>query len=275
MDIGVDTLRSRLDLISWNAFRTWNGGQVTGSVITGGKPAFAGRHWDYDPLTKRNNGVALGQAKVDEQLDDLDELHHAARWWMRAARLVPGTPLAAKARLLALESMPKIARASSYGETRAREIAAGKASREIYDKLRSESPQSAETAEAAWWSIPDTTPLHQHDAWSSDMPVRYLWPYQCPDSSAALGYPFSDGRAFEIAVLPDAALRPDQDVTEVMRVLDSLQLTAKHQVSTPVNWKPGDDVIIPTSVTEEQARQKYPSGWKTLKPYLRVVAQPK
>jgi thioredoxin-dependent peroxiredoxin len=72
-------------------------------------------------------------------------------------------------------------------------------------------------------------------------------------------YPMSSGRNFD----------------EVMRVLDSLQLTAKHNVATPVNWKPGNDVIIPTSVSDEQARQKYPAGFKTLKPYLRTVAQPK
>src|SRR5207253_941364 len=107
------------------------------------------------------------------------------------------TALAAKARLLALETIPKIARASTYGETLAREIGAGKASREIYEKLRAELPQSIEASRAAWWSIPETTPLHEHDPWSSDMPVRYLWPSACEDSSAALGYPFSDGRAFE------------------------------------------------------------------------------
>jgi alkyl hydroperoxide reductase subunit AhpC len=74
-----------------------------------------------------------------------------------------------------------------------------------------------------------------------------------------LSYPMSSGRNFD----------------EVLRVLDSLQLNAKHNVATPVNWKPGDDVIIPTSVNDEQAKQKYPAGFKTLKPYLRTVAQPK
>jgi thioredoxin-dependent peroxiredoxin len=74
-----------------------------------------------------------------------------------------------------------------------------------------------------------------------------------------MSYPMSSGRNFD----------------EILRVLDSLQLTVKHNVATPVNWKPGDDVIIPTSVSDEQAKQKFPGGWKTLKPYLRVVAQPK
>jgi alkyl hydroperoxide reductase subunit AhpC len=74
-----------------------------------------------------------------------------------------------------------------------------------------------------------------------------------------LSYPMSTGRNFD----------------EVLRVIDSMQLTAKHKVATPVNWKQGDDVIILTSVSEEEAKQKYPGGWKTLKPYLRVVPQPK
>src|SRR6201987_4755453 len=73
-----------------------------------------------------------------------------------------------------------------------------------------------------------------------------------------LSYPMSTGRNFD----------------EVLRVLDSLQLTSRHKVATPVNWKQGDDVIIVTAVSNEEAQQKYP-GFKTLKPYLRVVAQPK
>ena len=61
---------------------------------------------------------------------------------------------------------------------------------------------------------------------------------------------------------------------EILRVLDSMQMTAKHQVATPVHWKHGDDVIIVPAVTDEMAKEKYPDGWKTLKPYLRLVKQP-
>jgi len=74
-----------------------------------------------------------------------------------------------------------------------------------------------------------------------------------------LSYPMSTGRNFD----------------EVLRVLDSLQVTAKHQVSTPVNWKPGDDVIISGNVSNDEAKKKYPGGWKAPKPYLRIVPQPR
>ncbi len=74
-----------------------------------------------------------------------------------------------------------------------------------------------------------------------------------------LAYPMTTGRNFD----------------EILRVIDSMQLTAKHQVATPANWKNGEDVIIVPSVSDEQAKQKYPQGFKTLKPYLRTVAQPK
>lgn len=73
-----------------------------------------------------------------------------------------------------------------------------------------------------------------------------------------LTYPMTTGRNFH----------------EVLRVLDSIQLTAKHQVATPANWKQGEDVIIVPSVSNEQAEAKYPAGWSSPKPYLRIVAQP-
>jgi alkyl hydroperoxide reductase subunit AhpC len=62
---------------------------------------------------------------------------------------------------------------------------------------------------------------------------------------------------------------------EVLRVLDSIQLTAKHKVATPVNWKQGNDVIILTSVPDEEAKKTFPAGWKAPRPYLRIVSQPK
>jgi alkyl hydroperoxide reductase subunit AhpC len=74
-----------------------------------------------------------------------------------------------------------------------------------------------------------------------------------------LVYPMTTGRNFD----------------EVLRVIDSLQLTAKHKVATPVNWKPGEDVIIAGSVTDEAAREAYPEGWKAPRPYIRIVPQPR
>ena len=75
---------------------------------------------------------------------------------------------------------------------------------------------------------------------------------------AMLTYPMSTGRNFD----------------EVLRLVDSCQLTAKHKVATPVNWKQGEDVIIVPAVSDEQAREKYPDGWKSPKPYIRIVPQP-
>jgi alkyl hydroperoxide reductase subunit AhpC len=76
---------------------------------------------------------------------------------------------------------------------------------------------------------------------------------------AMLTYPMSTGRNFD----------------EVLRIVDSVQLTTRHKVATPVNWKNGDDVIISPAVTEAEAKEKYPSGWKTTRPYIRIVPQPK
>ncbi len=81
-----------------------------------------------------------------------------------------------------------------------------------------------------------------------------------PDKTIKLmiTYPMATGRNFD----------------EILRVIDSLQLTAKHQVATPVNWQQGDDVIIVPTVSDEAAKEKFPGGWKTLKPYFRLVKQP-
>jgi alkyl hydroperoxide reductase subunit AhpC len=73
-----------------------------------------------------------------------------------------------------------------------------------------------------------------------------------------LVYPMTTGRNFD----------------EVLRVIDSLQLTAKHKVSTPVNWQPGEDVIIAASVSDAEAKQTYPEGWEAPRPYIRIVPQP-
>ena len=72
---------------------------------------------------------------------------------------------------------------------------------------------------------------------------------------AMLTYPMSNGRDFD----------------EILRLLDAMQLSARHGVATPANWRPGGEVVIPTSVSDEAARERFPQGWKTLKPYLRVL----
>ena len=81
-----------------------------------------------------------------------------------------------------------------------------------------------------------------------------------PDKNIKLmmTYPMTTGRNFN----------------EILRVIDSMQLTSEHQVATPANWENGDDVIIVPAVSDEQAKVKYPEGWNALKPYLRIVKQP-
>lgn len=98
-----------------------------------------------------------------------------------------------------------------------------------------------------------------HPNASDTMTVRSVF-IVGPDKKLKLSltYPASAGRNFD----------------EILRVIDSLQLTATHSVATPANWRNGDDVIIVPSVSDEAAKEKFPEGWKTLKPYLRVVPQP-
>ena len=95
---------------------------------------------------------------------------------------------------------------------------------------------------------------------AANAPVRTVFVIG-PDKKVKLmlSYPMSTGRNFD----------------EILRVLDSIQLTAMHQVSTPANWKPGDEVIISGSVSDDEARKKYPGGWRAPRPYLRIVPQPK
>ena len=113
----------------------------------------------------------------------------------------------------------------------------------LYDMLPAEAGDTSEGRTAA-----DNAPVRAVFLIGPDKKIK-----------AMLTYPMTTGRNFD----------------EVLRLLDSCQLTAKHTVATPANWRPGQDVIIPPSVSDEQAKQKFPGGWKTLKPYLRMVAQPR
>ncbi len=99
-----------------------------------------------------------------------------------------------------------------------------------------------------------------HPNASDTMTVRTVFVIG-PDKKVkmSLNYPASTGRNFD----------------EILRVIDSLQLTAQHKVATPVNWKSGEDVIIVPAVSDEDARKQYPGGWKAPRPYLRIVPQPK
>ena len=112
----------------------------------------------------------------------------------------------------------------------------------LYDMLPAEAGESCEGRTAA-----DNQTVRNVFVVGPDKKVKLM-----------ITYPASTGRNFD----------------EILRVIDSLQLTAKYSVATPVNWKDGDDVIIVPSLSDEAAKEKFPGGWKTLKPYLRVVPQP-
>src|SRR4030095_1933359 len=113
----------------------------------------------------------------------------------------------------------------------------------VYDMLPEDSGTTAQGRTAT-----DNAPVRSFVVIGPDKKVK-----------AMLTYPMSTGRNFD----------------EVLRLLDSCQLTAKHKVATPVNWKQGEDVIIVTAVSDDEAKKKFPGGWKSPKPYIRVVAQPR
>ena len=140
-----------------------------------------------EATTRRLNGRSLQLKNIDDELEQRDELRHAARWWMAAARARPGTALAAQTRWKALEAMPKIARASDYAEDLARENKGEAVSREIYAKLQTECPDSVEAKRlAAYWSFP--APMGPaEDADLVDFKVR---------DAHIMGYPFADFGGF-------------------------------------------------------------------------------
>jgi TolA-binding protein len=147
---------------------------------------FLRRYRGLDALQRRANGRSLRLKNVDTELEERDELRHASRWWLSAARARPGTPLGTQARWKALEAMPKIAAASEYAEQLAREIKGEAVSREIYEKLRTEAPDSVEAKRlAAYWSFP---PAPKAEDQNYDTSSRR--------DANILGYPHDDFGAF-------------------------------------------------------------------------------
>jgi outer membrane protein assembly factor BamD (BamD/ComL family) len=160
-------------------------GQVTGKLFNDNS--------DEAMQRRRENGMALGFKDVDDELQDRDELRHAARWWMRAARLVPGTPLAATARLKAMETIPQIASGSDYAFMRDVEKNAAGASRALYARLRSECPDSLEaTKKAAYWSFP----MHKPKPGDDPFPTFESLSERQQDAIGQTGYAYSDYGAF-------------------------------------------------------------------------------
>ncbi len=96
-----------------------------------------------------------------------------------------------------------------------------------------------------------------------------------PADNATVRSVFVIGPDKKIKLIMTYPMTTGRNFDEVLRALDSIQLTSTHKVATPVNWRNGDDVIIPPAVSDEEAKQKYPQGYRTLKPYLRMVEQPK
>ena len=137
-------------------------------------------------------------------------------------------------------------------------------------------------------------PVDSHKGWAKDIEetqgTALNFPIIAdPDRKVAEAYDMIHPNASETATVRSVfVIGPDKKVKltitypmgtgrnfdEILRVIDSLQLTANHSVATPANWTPGGDCIIPPAISDEQAKEKFPGGWKTLKPYLRMVPQP-
>ena len=190
------------------------------------------RYGDLDAMQRRANGRSLRLKNVDNELEERDELRHASRWWLSAARARPGTPLGAQARWKALEAMPKIAAASEYAEELAREIKGEAVSREIYEKLRAEAPDSIEAKRlAAYWSFPPPAKSENQEYRDTTAARR---------DANILGYPYDDFGAFEensetenrpdwneitkrVAMLPGkAAIEKPSSMAAEVRELDAL-----------------------------------------------------
>jgi len=147
-------------------------------------------------LRRRENGRALGYTEVDKPLEERDELRHAARWWMRAAREVPGSDLAARARWKALAAMPEIASGSDYAFVRAIETDAAGASKQLYERLRKECPDSVEARKyAAYWSFP-MPPLSKGSLFPSFQQANEG---RDADAIGAMGYTQLDYQAFPVS----------------------------------------------------------------------------
>lgn len=193
---------------------TWTGarGQLLRAPLNTKLHLYEGA-FAFPGLTRRENGRALHFDAVEDQLDDRDELHHASRWYLRAARTILGTPLAAQARLKALEALPLVARVSDYSEQRAREIKLETVSREIYDKLRAECPNSPEALRvAAYWSLPPAEKKESDDAnfYSPGEPSDET-SVTCADDACSRGYPYGDDKAFDALIACDENQEGDSD----------------------------------------------------------------
>lgn len=136
--------------------------------------------------------------------------------------------------------------------------------------------------------------LKNHDAWSRDIEetqgaklnfpliadtdrsiaTKYEMIHPNADNSLTVRSVFVIGPDKKVKLKIEYPASTGRNFDEILRAIDSLQLTAKYSVATPVNWKQGDDVVIGSSVTDDVARQKFPNGWKAPKPYLRIVPQP-